>query len=160
DEKGVRGLHTECVQGREVDLGIGFDQPAVGREGLRVEEPCELGLRPGRRHLLRADRDQAELHAALTQARKRLARTPTESQGTAGKCVPRCDVLGDVLVGYAQRAVGVRKRAGLRRSVAVAPATLELVWVNRRKRCEALLQNFRLTGRKLDERVPEIENDG
>src|SRR5215831_2468245 len=78
DEERVAGLDAERVERRQVDLGVGLDQPAGRREGLGVEETGELGLRPDRRDVFGADRDQPELDAALAKRGERLSRSATQ----------------------------------------------------------------------------------
>src|SRR6185437_7632114 len=121
-----------------------------------VEEAGQLALRPGRGNLLGADRDQPDLDAALAEAGHRLLCSGPEPEGTAPERVTRGDVLVDVLVGDAQRAVRVGERPRLRRAVPVAPAALELLGVKPRQLGEPQLQRLRLARRELDERVPQV----
>src|SRR3954452_20808449 len=69
------------------------------------------------------------------------------------------DVLLDVLGGEAEGAVGVRKRRGLRRAVALTPASLEFVAIVRDERGDPILQQLGIGDRPFDERVPEVEDD-
>src|SRR5205823_11509787 len=99
---------------RQVDLGIGLAQPAVRRERLGVEEPRELALRPGGWYLFRTDGYQSELDATLPQRDERLVRASAQAKCAPCELMACGDMLRDVFVGDAQRAVRVCKRSGLR----------------------------------------------
>ena len=111
-------------------------------------------------NLLGADGDQPDPDAAPAEPGEGLARTGPQAERAAPERVTGRDVLVDVLVGNAERTVRVGERAGLRCAVPVAPATLELLRVEPGQPGEPQLQQLRLTRRKLDERVPQVEDDG
>ena len=85
DEEAVGRLDARAPGRAQVDLRLRLHQAAVGREGLRVEETGELGLGPRRRHLLGADRDQAELQPRGAGASASVARRPRAAAGRGGR---------------------------------------------------------------------------
>src|SRR5437764_3316138 len=160
DEHRLRGLDPELFAREPVDPRVRLAQTDGAREHRAVEQPGERRLVPDLGHVLAADGDQPDAQASLAELLQRLDRPRPRLEHRARRCVPKSDdlVRERILGAQAQHIVPQRPALSLRPPL--PPQNRELVRIATQPSGHLVLDRPSSDGVEVDERVPEIEDDG
>ena len=160
DEHRFRRLDFELLAREPIDPRIRLPQTDGAREYGAVEQPGERRLVPDLGHVLAADRDQPDAQASLAELVQRLDRARPRREHGASRSVPKSDDLIRDRIRGAQPQHVLAQRPALALRPPLVPESRELVRIATKPSGHLVLERPSSDGVEVDERVPEIEDDG